>query len=60
MTSLTAPGPTDTVGPGAPPARRVRHMHGKARTRLEIVLFVAPALILFIGIVIVPVLLAAV
>jgi len=35
-------------------------MHGKARTQLEIVLFVAPALILFIGFVIVPVVLAAV
>lgn len=60
MASLTAPGPTDTAGPGALPARRIRHRHGQTRTRLEIVVFVAPALILFVGFVIVPVVLAAV
>jgi len=60
MASLTAPGPADTAGSGAAPIRRIRHRHGGTRTWLEIVVFVSPALILFIGFVIVPVVLAAV
>ena len=59
MTSITQAGPAVTAGPAAPqtPARRRR---GDTRKRLEIALFVGPALLVFIGFVIVPVVLAAV
>ena len=58
MTTLTTPGPAVSAGPGPAPAPRVRR--GQTRKRVEIAVFVAPALILFIGFVIVPVILAAV
>lgn len=58
MTTLTTPGPAVTAGPGPAPARRPRR--SEARKRLEIVLFVTPALVLFLGFVILPVILAAV
>jgi len=58
MATLTTPGPAVTAGPGPTPARRVRRDSG--RKRLEILLFVSPALILFVGFVILPVVLAAV
>lgn len=57
MTILESPGPAITAGPGAPSPRRRR---GRGRMRAEIAFFVAPALILFIGFVILPVILAAV
>ncbi|KAB7745236.1 ABC transporter permease subunit [Nostocoides sp. F2B08] len=60
MASLTAPGPAETAGPGVLRPPRVRHRNGRTRTWVEVVVFVAPALILFIGFVIVPVVLAAV
>ncbi len=60
MTSLTQAGPAVTAGPAAPqtPARRKRSRD--TRKRLEIVLFAGPALLVFVGFVIVPVALAAV
>ncbi|GAA2985464.1 raffinose/stachyose/melibiose transport system permease protein [Microbacterium terrae] len=58
MATLTTPGPAVSAGPGPAPAPRVRR--GQTRKRVEIAVFVAPALILFIGFVIVPVILAAV
>ncbi|WP_137844055.1 sugar ABC transporter permease [Microbacterium sp. 2FI] len=58
MTTLTNPGPAVTAGPGPSPAPRARR--GQTRKRLEIFLFVTPALVLFIGFVILPVILAAV
>ncbi|QKJ18397.1 carbohydrate ABC transporter permease [Microbacterium hominis] len=58
MTTLTTPGPAVDAGPGPAPERRSRR--GARRKRLEIALFVSPALILFLGFVIVPVALAAV
>ena len=59
MTSLTQAGPAVTAGPAAPqtPARRTSR---DTRKRLEIVLFAGPALLVFVGFVIVPVALAAV
>ena len=57
MTTLTTPGPAVTAGPGGTPRRRIGR---STRKRAEIVFFVAPALILFVGFVIVPVALAAV
>lgn len=59
MTSLTQAGPAVTAGPAAPktPARRRSR---DTRKRLEIALFAGPALIVFVGFVIVPVVLAAV
>jgi raffinose/stachyose/melibiose transport system permease protein len=59
MTSLTQAGPAVTAGPAAPqtPARRKSR---DTRKRLEIVLFVGPALLVFVGFVILPVGLAAV
>jgi len=60
MASLTAPGPAETAGPGVLRPTRIRHRTGRTRTRIEIIVFVAPALILFVGFVIVPVVLAAV
>jgi raffinose/stachyose/melibiose transport system permease protein len=58
MTTLTTPGPAVSAGPGPASARRRRP--GDPRKRLEIFFFVTPALVLFIGFVIVPVALAAV
>ena len=59
MTALLTPGPAVTAGPGpTPAARETRRREG--RKRVEILLFVAPALVLFLGFVIVPVILAAV
>ena len=58
MTTLTSPGPAVSAGPGPAPTRRARP--GSARKRLEIFFFVTPALVLFIGFVIIPVVLAAV
>jgi len=58
MTVLTEPGPAVTAGPGPLPARRRRS--AAARTRAEIAIFTGPALLLFIGFVIIPVVLAAV
>lgn len=61
MTTLTTPGPAvDSAGPGPSPQPRARSRRGATRKRLEIILFVAPALILFVGFVIAPVVLAAV
>ncbi|MFB9309042.1 raffinose/stachyose/melibiose transport system permease protein [Agromyces hippuratus] len=54
----------ESVGPavsaGSTPARHPRPGAGRARKRAEIVLFVGPALLLFLGFVILPVLLAGV
>ncbi|HWM16174.1 MAG TPA: sugar ABC transporter permease [Microbacterium sp.] len=58
MATLTTPGPAVSAGPGPAPTRRGRP--GDARKRFEIFFFVTPALVLFIGFVIVPVVLAAV
>lgn len=55
---LTTPGPAITAGPGPAPAPRAPR--GQARKRLEILLFVTPALVLFLGFVILPVILAGV
>ena len=60
MSTLTTPGPAVTAGPGTTPTRVARRRRGQVRTWVEIVVFVAPALILFVGFVIVPVVLAAV
>ncbi|HEX5730150.1 sugar ABC transporter permease [Microbacterium sp.] len=58
MATLTKPGSAVSAGPGPAPARRGRT--GSTRKRLEIFFFVTPALVLFIGFVLVPVVLAAV
>ncbi|MDL5352700.1 sugar ABC transporter permease [Microbacterium sp. zg-YB36] len=58
MTAVTTPGPAVSAGPGATPHKRTRS--GQGPKRLEIVLFVTPALVLFVGFVILPVVLAAV
>ncbi len=59
MTSITQAGPAVTAGPAAPPTRpRARRRDG--RKWLEIALFAGPALIVFVGFVILPVALAAV
>ncbi|MBD7958191.1 sugar ABC transporter permease [Microbacterium sp. Sa4CUA7] len=58
MTAVTTPGPAVSAGPG--PIQRTRARSGQGRKRLEIVLFMTPALVLFIGFVILPVVLAAV
>ncbi len=63
MTTLTTPEPAVSAGSGPLPSRSARarrRVSGRARTRAEIVVFVAPALILFVGFVLVPVALAAV
>lgn len=59
MTTLITPGPAVTAGPGPLPEPRTRRRR-EGRKRLEILLFVAPALILFVGFVLLPVALAAV
>jgi raffinose/stachyose/melibiose transport system permease protein len=59
MTSITQAGPAVSAGPAAPPTRpRARRRDG--RKWLEIALFAGPALIVFVGFVILPVVLAAV
>lgn len=59
MTALLNPGPAVAAGPGpTPPRRRTRSREG--RKRLEILILVTPALVLFLGFVILPVILAAV
>ncbi len=58
MTTLTSPGPAVSAGPGPATTRRARS--GATRKRLEIVFFVGPALALFLGFVIIPVVLAGV
>ncbi len=59
MTSITQAGPAVTAGPAAPPTLpRARRRDG--RKWLEIALFAGPALIVFVGFVILPVVLAAV
>ncbi len=58
MATLTTPGPAVSAGPGPAPTRPYRR--GSGRKRLEILLFVSPALVLFLGFVILPVILAAV
>ncbi|MCW3492476.1 carbohydrate ABC transporter permease [Microbacterium sp. SSM24] len=59
MTALLTPGPAVSAGPGPSPSRR-RTPRREGRKRLEILILVAPALILFLGFVILPVILAAV
>lgn len=59
MTALITPGPAVSAGPGPSPApRQGRRREG--RKRLEILLMITPALVLFLGFVILPVILAAV
>jgi raffinose/stachyose/melibiose transport system permease protein len=59
MTSITQAGPAVSAGPAAPPTRpHARRRDG--RKWLEIALFAGPALIVFVGFVILPVVLAAV
>ncbi len=59
MTALLTPGPAVSAGPGPTSApRRPRRREG--RKRLEILILIAPALVLFLGFVILPVILAAV
>jgi len=60
MATLTTPGPAVTAGPGPAPTPMTRRRPRDARKRLEIAIFVGPALILFLGFVILPVILAAV
>ncbi|AYF98195.1 carbohydrate ABC transporter permease [Protaetiibacter intestinalis] len=57
MTSITQAGPAVSAGPAAP---RTRTRRRDTRKLLEILLFVGPALIVFVGFVILPVALAAV
>lgn len=59
MTALITPGPAVSAGPGPSPAPRPAGRR-EGRKRLEIALMVTPALVLFLGFVILPVLLAAV
>jgi len=60
MSTLTStPGSAVAADPGVPTARR-RKDRGVVRKRIEITIFVAPALILFLGFVVAPVVLAAV
>lgn len=59
MSTLTTPGPAVTAGPGPSLPRRAP-VGGTRRKWLEIVIFVTPALFLFLGFVILPVVLAAV
>src|SRR5690606_28148528 len=58
MTSITQAGPATTAGPAAP--TRPRRRRRDTRKWLEIALFAGPALIVFVGFVILPVALAAV
>ena len=58
MTVVVKPGPAVSAGPGSTPGRSRRP--GVIRKRVEIALFLTPALVLFLGFVILPVILAAV
>nr|BFF09189.1 sugar ABC transporter permease [Microbacterium flavescens] len=57
MTTLTTPGPAVTAGG---PCTRAPKAARRGRKRLEIFFFITPALVLFLGFVILPVILAAV
>lgn len=57
--TLNPAGPATSAGPAPAPATR-RRRSGAARQRIEIAILVGPALILFFGFVILPVILAAV
>jgi raffinose/stachyose/melibiose transport system permease protein len=59
MTSITQAGPAVSAGPAAPPTRP-RARRRDSRKWLEVALFAGPALIVFVGFVILPVVLAAV
>ncbi|QAY60151.1 sugar ABC transporter permease [Microbacterium protaetiae] len=59
MSTLTTPGSAVAAGPGASPKPR-RKNRSDIRKRVEIVIFVGPALIIFLGFVVLPVVLAAV
>jgi len=59
MSTLTTPGSAVTAGPGLSPTQR-RKNRGNVRKWTEIAIFVGPALILFLGFVVLPVILAAV
>lgn len=59
MSTLTTPGSAVAAGPGLSPKPR-RKNRGDVRKRIEIAIFVGPALIVFLGFVILPVVLAAV
>lgn len=59
MSTLTTPGPAVTAGPGPRQSRRAERA-AKGRKWTEIAIFVTPALVLFLGFVILPVILAAV
>jgi raffinose/stachyose/melibiose transport system permease protein len=54
-----APQVGDAVCPPAPPPRRPRKRRGRGRLRLELALLTGPAIIVFVGLVIFPVALAA-
>ncbi|MCR2763156.1 sugar ABC transporter permease [Microbacterium sp. zg.B48] len=58
MTAVSTPGSAVSAGPGR--ASRTRPRSGAVRKRVEITLFLTPALVLFLGFVILPVVLAAV
>jgi raffinose/stachyose/melibiose transport system permease protein len=58
MTSITQAGPAVSAGPAAPPTRP-RARRRDSRKWLEIALFAGPALLVFVGFVILPVALAA-
>jgi raffinose/stachyose/melibiose transport system permease protein len=58
MSTLTTPGPAVSAGPGPQKPRPLRGARGRKWT--EIAIFVLPALILFLGFVVLPVILAAV
>ncbi|GAA3596210.1 sugar ABC transporter permease [Klugiella xanthotipulae] len=60
MTAVVSSGPAVSAGPDPHPASRPPSRTGVVRKRFEIALFTAPALVLFIGFVILPVVLAAV
>jgi raffinose/stachyose/melibiose transport system permease protein len=58
MTTLITPGPAVSAGPGPNAQRTKRARDG--RKRVEILFFMTPAIVLFVGFVILPVILAAV
>ena len=59
-TSVVQAGPADIAGPAPAPAPRIRRRSGRGRMWLEVGLFAGPALVVFLGFVILPVVLAAV